>query len=417
MKTLLRALFIKGWQRKAVSILLALVIWLVVNHSLTTVRTLTNVPVKIVNIPPGKSVQGLGPNDYLLKKTTLTLTGNQSILEEITANDLEVHLDAADMDSDDWNAEIKKKNLRSLNPDIDIAKVISRVTHTGFFVHLTQTVTETIPVIVTRPSGVPPRGYDFLDVWPYQLNVKVSGPQAVINSLKSKVQKLTFDLTEITHEQLDALEPTKTADQKDVYSFFVPDLWKQIYIPLLSDTPVPIDDPMAKALRIDFIHRSLQPIDYPVSISVFYPPELVDTFNPETVKFGESEFITIRNGIPYLKIDHLFAKGGSDRFVEITKNRLHLKLCVSAENGVPSISWNLEFTNNQALEDEYVKQMLALATESSEENIKPQLREDYLRNRFRSYMHHFVLFTSDNTKLRLKFELKDGAIVAREEKS
>lgn len=415
MKTLLRTLFINGWQRKAVSILVAVVVWLVVNHSLTTVRTLTNVPVKIINIPPGKTVQGLGPNDYLLKKTTLTLTGNQSILEEITSNDLEVHLDAADMEGDDWNAEIKKKNLRSLNPDLDIAKVISRVTHTGFFVHLTQIVTETIPVMVTRPTGVPPRGYDFLDVWPYKFNVTISGPENVINSLKTKAQKLTFDLTEITHEQLDAIEPSKTADQKDVFSFFVPDLWKQIFIPALSDTPIHIDDPMARALRIDFIHRSLQAIDYPVTLSVFFPPELVDTYNPETVQFAESECITIKHGIPYLKFDHLFAKGGSDRFVEITKNHLHVKLCLSETDGVPSISWCLEFTNNQALEDEFVKQMLAVATENGEEDIKPQLREDYMRNRFRSYMHNFILFTSNNVKVRLKFELKDGKIVGHRE--
>ena len=102
--------------------------------------------------------------------------------------------------------------------------------------------------------------------------------------------------------------------------------------------------------------------------------------------------------------------------MEIIKNRLHVKLCVSAESEAPSISWNLEFTNNQALEDEYVKQMLSLASESGEEDIKPQLREDYLRNRFRSYMHHFVLFTSNNTKLQLKFELQNGVISGREEK-
>ena len=417
MKTILRSLFINGWQRKGVSILVALVVWLVVNHSLTTVRTLTNVPVKIVNIPPGKTVQGLGPNDYLLKKTTLTLTGNQTILEDITSNDLEVHLDAAEMDADDWNAEIKKKNLRSLNPDIEISKAINRVTHASFIVHLTQIVTDTIPVMVTRPTGVPPRGYDFLDVWPYKFNVTISGPENAIASLKRKAQKLTFDMTEITHDQLDAIPPNQTSDQKDVVSFFVPDLWKQIYIPLLSDAPIQIDDPMAKALRIDFIHRTLQAIDFPVSISVFYPPELVNALNPETVKFVESECITVRHGIPYLKLDHLYAKGGSDRFVEIIKNRLHVKLCVSMNDGTPEVTWNLEFTNHQALENEYVKQMLAVASESGEDDIKPQLREDYLRNRFRSYMHHFVLFTSNNTKLHLKFELKDGAIVAHEEKS
>ncbi len=414
-KTLLRNLFVNGWQRKGVAILIALIIWLVVNHSLTTVRTLTNVPVKVINIPAGKTVQGLGPNDYLLKKATLTLTGNQTILEEITANDLEVQLDAADMDSDDWNAEIKKKNLRSLNPEIDINKVVSRVTHGTFFVHLTHIVTEKIKVVVNTPTGNPPRGYEVKDIWPYKFEVTVSGPENAIKSVKGKPVPLTFDLSEITHEQLDALQSSQSADQKDVISFFVPDMWKQVSIPLISVDPIQLNDPLANFLRIDFVHRSLQPIDFPVSVSVFYPPELAHKYNPETIRLAPSECVAIKDGIAYLKIDQLCAKGGTVRFVKLIRNRMHVRICINEENGIPFLTWSLQFVNPQMLEQQFVKMIRSDASESEDRDVKPQMREEYIANRFRSYIQRMVLFTADDVKLELKLEMKDGQIIVHQD--
>lgn len=47
MRTLLKNLFINNWPRKCLSIILAIIIWFVVNKSLTATKTISNVPVKI----------------------------------------------------------------------------------------------------------------------------------------------------------------------------------------------------------------------------------------------------------------------------------------------------------------------------------------------------------------------------------
>ena len=43
--------------------------------------------------------------------------------------------------------------------------------------------------------------------------------------------------------------------------------------------------------------------------------------------------------------------------------------------------------------------------------MKPNLREEYLRNRFRSYMQRIQLFTTAEEKLELQGTLEDRAIV------
>ena len=94
MKTLFYKLFIDHWVRKVISIALAVVIWLVVNQSLTSTRNISNIPVRVVHLPEGKTVEGMQPNGRLAKKLTLTLVGNRSVIDELTPSDLEVVIDA-----------------------------------------------------------------------------------------------------------------------------------------------------------------------------------------------------------------------------------------------------------------------------------------------------------------------------------
>jgi hypothetical protein len=51
-------------------------------------------------------------------------------------------------------------------------------------------------------------------------------------------------------------------------------------------------------------------------------------------------------------------------------------------------------------------------SESNDElaDVQPNLREEYLRNRFRSYMNRFRLYTPNHKKLSLKIELQANAI-------
>ena len=107
---------------------------------------------------------------------------------------------------------------------------------------MTKLVTDKIPILVTKPIGEAPRGYQFVDIWPYSLYLKVSGPEEVIKRLKVKKQRITYNLSDISKAQLDDIATT-SSNPSEVVSFFVPEEWKQIHIPALSDAPLEINDP------------------------------------------------------------------------------------------------------------------------------------------------------------------------------
>lgn len=80
-------------------------------------------------------------------------------------------------------ATISKRNLNSLNPEVDIRKGITRVVAPNVIIRFTKLVSEKIPIFITQPIGEAPRGYQYLDIWPYQLALNVSGPEEVVKRL------------------------------------------------------------------------------------------------------------------------------------------------------------------------------------------------------------------------------------------
>ncbi|MCB1082063.1 MAG: hypothetical protein KDK63_02845, partial [Chlamydiia bacterium] len=139
MKTLFKTLFIDHWPRKLLSLILAIIIFFVINKSLTTTKTITNVPVRIENIPSGKTVEGLQSNGFLNKKVSLTLSGNRSILENLNTNDVQAVIDATGKEGE-WIATITKNSLRFENSEVNIAQGIRRVSQQNFIVKLTKIV-------------------------------------------------------------------------------------------------------------------------------------------------------------------------------------------------------------------------------------------------------------------------------------
>lgn len=93
MRQFLQELFLENIPRKLVAILTAIIIFFFVNQSLTVTKVVNNVSIRLINIPPQKTVEGLLPNGYLLKKIALTLNGKKSSLEEISSTDIEVVID------------------------------------------------------------------------------------------------------------------------------------------------------------------------------------------------------------------------------------------------------------------------------------------------------------------------------------
>lgn len=411
MKTLLYKIFVEHWPRKLVSIILAVITWLVVNHTLTSTRNISNVPVRIIHMPPGRTVEGMQPNGRLAKKVTLTVVGNKALIDELTPSDLEVVIDAADK-PDEWIVTITKKNLVSLNPEIDISTGISRVFHPNFVVRMTKLVTDQIPIVITQPIGEAPRGYQFLDVWPYHLSLTVSGPEEVIKRLKLKEQRITFNLSDISKAQMDELA-LKSESTSEVVSYFVPDQWKQINIPILSDSPIEINDPQAKALRIDFIRCNLLSVDAPIQLALFFPPENLQNLNPENVSIASNKLVQVNRGTPLISYP-LYANGVDSLFLQTVRDMIEIVIIVSPKLERKLLDWSVQFVNPRLLEDKYVGILMSDVSDRDIRLLQPTLREEYLRNRFRSYMNRFQLFRADDSKFELAIFLKNNQIQVEE---
>ncbi len=406
MRSLFKYIFLQNWQRKAISTVLAVIIWLVVSHTLTGTKIFNNVLVKVVNIPTGKTIEGMQGSGVLPKRISLTLVGNKPLLDTLTSNDLEVVIDASDKHGE-WLATITKKNLVSLNPDINISTGIDRISHSSFPIHMSRLVTEKIPIIVTQPIGEAPRDYLFLDIWPYRLWMTVTGPEEIVKKLKAKGQKLTFDLNDISKADLDALP------RGDEVSFLIPNDWKKISLPGLSDTPFTIDDPQAKSLRIDFVRCDLLPLDRPIPVALYYPSEYSDQLNPNTCQLSISGPIKKMHGIDMIT-GPLYVKGVSRLFVEVVSDMLQLAIIAMPKIERPQLDWSVQFINPHMLEDKYVSALLADTTDDEIRELQPNLREEYLRNRFRSYMSRFQLYKSEEHPLKFAIELEAGKVIVQE---
>lgn len=406
MKTLLIRLFIQNWQRKLISLVLAMIIWMVVSHSMTVTKVMPNIPVRVINLAPEKTIEGMQVNGVLNKRISLTLIGHKAAMEELSAKDLEVVVDAKDKPAE-WIATIDKKNLMSVSAEFDPGK-ISKVVPVEMIFRQSKLVTEKIPVAITHPIGEVPRGYQFLDIWPYQLSVTVSGPEETVKRLKNRGLKLTFNLNDISQEELDALQNKNLGEHADEVSFLIPESWKKISLPYLSETPIEIDDPQAKSMRIDFSRQDLLPIGFSIPVTIFFPPKYSHTLNPETYSLATNHLIAKKNGIKVFN-SPLYAQGVSRLFLDTVKDMVQMVIIASPKAERDTLLWNVQFMYPHELEDRYVAKVMS---ESNDEvyDVQPHLLEDYLRNRFRSYMNRFRLYTSNNNKLSLKIELQANSI-------
>lgn len=411
-KNIFQRIFIDNWQRKAISAILAIIIWFLVNQSLTSSKTIGNIPVRIINIQPGKTISDLQANGILNKRVTLTLIGSKSVLDEMTPSDLEIVIDAQDKQGE-WIATITKRNLISLNPELDIAKGISRVSNASVIIRLVKLVTDKIPVTVAHPAGESPKDYQYLDIWPYQFDLTVSGPEELIKRLKTKGVKLTLNLNDISKDDLDLIRTKKDSLRGDEVSFFVPDFWKKVMIPSLSDTPFEIDDPKAKELRIDFVRVALLPLTKPFPISLYFPIDSIHSLNAKTVSNASNELIKKMTGTDIFALP-LYAKGVSQLFVRVVESMLQMMIVVEPAAEKPFLDWSVQFINPTLLENRYVSLMMTDASNEEIRELQTSDKEEYLRNRFRNYMNRFQLYKVDDRKLELNITLEQSQVVIRE---
>lgn len=415
-------IFTHNFQKKIVSILVAIVIWAVVSKSITTTRVFTRVPIRVVNIPADQTIRGLMPNNILNRKLTLTLSGTKNVIDRLEPQDFEVVIDAADK-GHEWIVQVGKKNLVSLNPDIDLIRNVTQVSHSEFLLQLCPLITEKVPVYILPPRGEPPEGYQFLDVWPQKVYHTISGPEEDVKILQEQGLEVTFDLSNISKEELDHLS-SQEEDNNDEVSFAIPENWKKIEVPFLNNLPQDINGAEARQLRINFVKKDLLPLDRPIPVRLFYPLSTITTINPTTLKLLISQALSYQDQVPVIS-KTLFAAGVSRLFLDIVKDRLEVVI-LPPQGNEEFLRWGVQFIDPRQLEETYVTLLFttsrdgeiatsSLTTSSLAKQHQVQ-REQLFRLRFREYMERFQLYAAKAKPFKLQARVMNGSVVVEEGK-
>jgi hypothetical protein len=380
---MIKNFFTENIQQKLLALVAAVLIWVVVDHSISTTKVFVNVPVRVVNLPTEKTIRGLMPNGILDRKIAVTLTGTKDVIDQIEPGDFEVVLDAFGK-PDDWIVEIAKKNLVSLNPDIDLIHNVTALSYSPMVIKLSKLVTDKIPVYIEKPKGEPPEGYQFLDVWPRKISHIVSGPEEDVLELKNKGLELVFDLADLTKEDLDSIV-SADPKQPDEISYFVPENWKKIQIPFLHDVKQEVNGPESRHLRIDFLKKDLLTLNQPLPVSVFYPLANSNLVNPETHPLSAAEGFEKRHEI-VITAKPLFVDGISRLFLDLVKDRIQLVVVAETKDSSKPLQYAIDFVDWQRIENSYIALFKEL----------PQ-NESYFRSRFRTYMCKMALYEAKDT--------------------
>ncbi len=394
---MIKRFFFDNWLKKLLSLTLAVLIWYVLDRSFTETKTLNTVGVRIINLPPGKTVLGLQPSGYLNKRFTVTVEGRRSLLNNLSANDVELVIDGNEF-SHNRHVVIKRHHLVSTNPELSILSHINSVTAADIPIQIVPFVTEKIPVNVAR-VGEPPKGFQCTDIFPYRFFIHVSGPEETVNKLKAKGLSLSINLNQVNKSDLERIYSIRS---DGLISFYVPDEWKVLSVPSISEMPLKIDDPDINLLRIDFIRTDALPIGLPLPVSLF--------IQQSTLAISSTDLIGLSRGIKVLN-KHLFVSGVDERFLSIVKE--HIAISIHTIND-QQIEWCIQFMNPSMLENRYVAAVISDYFDESLRNMSPSAREEYLRNRFRNYMNRMTLLTDEGKPLQLSIQLKGKEVIVKE---
>ncbi len=407
MKEVLHRIFLKNWPRKLIALISAVVVWFLVNETITITRTIPNVPVRVINLSADKTVIGLLPTGFLKYRVSITVTGMKSTVNELRPGDLEVVINAEGK-TESWIASVDKQDLVNLSEDNkEWRKAISTVTANDLYIKLSKLVTEEIPLTINKPIGDPPKGYQFLDIWPKYLTQKVSGPQEQVAALKEHGLEVTFNLSRITKSELDTLN---SSSQTDELSFFVPEAWKMVALPFKDNIQEPFNDPRAKLLRIDFLKQELIPLGVELPITIFFPVKYSRTINPQTYSLATNQIVEKKSGLKLLTIP-LYVRDVSRLFLDVVRDNLLLTIIATPQSVQEPLNWAIEFIDEKALEDAYVAASLKEMEKTHKENESfSQYNERAIRFRFRDYLRHLDLFTEDGSALELQAELGGSTI-------
>lgn len=403
------AFFTDNWQRKLVALIAGSLVWFYVNRAIYETKTIQNIPIKVVNLPADKTIAGIKPNGMLRNRINLTLTGPKNIVEDLETGDMEVLIDASTIHKEDWVFQMTKKNLISLNPNIDLSRQLSDIKYPELVIKISKLVSTKIPITILPPVGKAPKGYIYLDIWPQQLMQTIVAAEEELNNIPRQGLELAFDLGSINLSELDKIKPTRNNFHDDEVSFFIPPQWKKITLPFPDSPTVDLNDPDAQNLHIDFLRKEYLPFEKELPISIFYPLSSVDKINPETFPLAIEGLIQSKKGIPFISTP-LYVRDVSSLFLKVIRDNMQIVFTAQPDIHGENLPWSISVAAVRELEDKYVSMLISTNVSASEEPKHTLKREAHLRNRFRDYLQRVTLYTAPDHRLHMQSKMTENKI-------
>lgn len=398
------------WQRKLLAVFMATLIWIFVHESILSTKIISDVPIRIINIPQDKIVLGTLPSGYLNQRISLVIKGTKNVIEELEPGDVEVELDASAHSEGEWPVQISKYNLVSFNPSIDLIKNIQTVSHPDFLLKISPMETLSIPISIPPPLGELAENMEYLEIWPPELEQVLTGPKDELRKLKKKGLLLQFDLSHISETEFENLAPAPGSAILDEVVFIIPEKWKRVDIPY-RETTESINDPNAKDLRIVFLRKKLLPIKHKIPIQISFSLATSSKWNPANLSLTPGPFVTKSpEGIYYLTT-HLLAREVSSSFLNLISDHLMMSIMPSQEIET-HLPWTISVIGREDLENQYVKEHMKPYLEHT--TLSPALlqsKEEMFRKRFRSYLQRITFYISPEKKFDPLINIENNHII------
>jgi len=169
----LRHWLIDNWHLKLISLILAVMLWMVVATE-TSSELGMEVPLEYRNIPAQLEITGDTTNTVQVR-----LRGSSNVIRDISAKDVSTTIDLSKMRPGEKIVPLSPQNVQA-----PFGAGVIRVNPSSVRFNLERTLTKTVPVVPTI-LGQPSDGFEIASVAVNPSKVEVEGPESRVSTLAS----------------------------------------------------------------------------------------------------------------------------------------------------------------------------------------------------------------------------------------
>jgi hypothetical protein len=361
------------WIKLVFSIFASLFSWWYIHETLMITKVFNDIPLYIDGLPITKTLGGLRKDNRLSRQFSLTLKGRKCALNKLKPDQLEVRMNAANR-GDVWKDELTVKELRCLNPLINLERDVIGIEHTPLSIRLSNKVIKDIPITISS-FGTLPKGYKLINILPNRLMQTVEGPDEAVYSLANRRLFLNFDLGRVSIQQIEKNLQSLPSGSETYYK--IPDSWKCIDLPPPIGQTANLKDSEAHNLTMVLYKFQQLKVEEPIPIRISPLPITSSSHQNYNISLVAARDRVALINHNYFWIRPVYVEGVSHEFLSAVLPHLELVIYLGAKGNNQA---QFEIANIKSAQQRYVKNILKTHFEyanNSESSIQNHLNDQF----------------------------------------